>query len=57
MADLSMFLKSSSVLTFLIIPSALIVPRGGLGALVLRWSERVAQNQIRSLPAARESIS
>lgn len=38
MVDLSMFLKSSKVFTFLMMPSALMVPRGGLGSLVLQWS-------------------
>lgn len=40
MAGLSVFLKSSRVFTFLMMPSARIVARGELGSLVLLWSEK-----------------
>ena len=43
MAALSVFLKSSRVFTFLMMPSALMAAKGELGSLVLSWSDPNAQ--------------
>ena len=57
MAALSVFLKSSRVFTFLMMPSALMAAKGELGSLVLSWSDpKCAEKQRRYLRAACESI-